>query len=358
MMAVQSLQREPPERIAVFRALQLGDLLCAVPALRALRAAWPRARITLVGLAGAAGFVQRYASLVDELLWFPGIAQFPEQPPHPDKLPGFFEDAQQRRFDLAIQMHGTGTLVNDLVRRMRPKRWAGFVPEPALARPGWRYPWPADLPESMRYTALLRYMGLPVASEALWFPLQRADHVEVVALGEKCRFAPADTVLLHPGARLPSRRWPSQRFAAVGRALQAAGWRVAVTGSPDERALTQAVLQELGAGATDLTGLTSLGGLAALLSRTPLLICNDTGISHVAAAVGARSVVVASGSDVRRWAPLDAARHRVLAHQTPCRPCAHACCPYPDHPCATGVSVQEVLVQAAKQLQEGRPAHG
>ena len=96
----------PPRRIAIFRALQLGDMLCAVPALRALRNAWPDAHITLIGLPWAQRFVERFPMLVDALAIFPGARGFPEQPETDAGLPRFFAQMRERRFDLAIRAAG------------------------------------------------------------------------------------------------------------------------------------------------------------------------------------------------------------------------------------------------------------
>ena len=97
----------------------------------------------------------------------------------------------------------------------------------------------------------------------------------------------------------------------------------------------------------DLSGKTSLGGLAAIVARARLLVCNDTGVSHIAAAMRTPSVVIACGSDPARWAPLNRELHRVLAHDVPCRPCGHYECPV-GHGCALGVSPHDVLREAER----------
>jgi ADP-heptose:LPS heptosyltransferase len=117
----------PPRRIAVFRALALGDMLCAVPALRALRAHLPSARIILIGLPWAQSFVERYSAYVDELLPFPGFPGYPEQEAAIPAFLDFLRAAREKRFDLAIQLHGSGELTNRIVALLGAKRLAGFV---------------------------------------------------------------------------------------------------------------------------------------------------------------------------------------------------------------------------------------
>ncbi|SDV49117.1 glycosyltransferase family 9 protein [Chitinasiproducens palmae] len=345
----------PARRIAIFRALVLGDMLCAVPALRALRAAYPDAHITLVGLPWAQAFLDRYPGMIDELMVFPGAIGFPEQPETDAGLPAFWAEARARRFDLAIQLHGSGGIANDIVERMGATHNAGFVQPDERPRQGVFIAWPDTLIESARYDALMRALGVPVDDERLHFPLYDADLDAAEALAASHGIDFDRLVCVHPGAQLPSRRWPSERFAEVADALAADGWQIAITGSAGEAELTGSVLGAMAAPARHVAGQTSLGALGALLSRARLLVSNDTGLSHVAAGVRTPSVVIASGSDTRRWAPLDTTLHQVLADHPPCRPCAHAICPI-GHPCARNISSEAVIAAARAKLASLRQA--
>jgi ADP-heptose:LPS heptosyltransferase len=326
-------------KIAVVRALQLGDLLCAVPALRALHAEYPAARITLVGLPWARELAARFRRYLYDFIEFPGFPGLPERACDAAALPAFFQEMTRRRFDLAIQLHGSGEIMNPLVGEMGARLSAGFYragqycPDPA------RYvEWRDGEHEVLRYLRLLERLGIPSQGAALEFPLAEADWREWNALG----LARDAYAVVHPGSQLASRRWPPERFAAVADALAADGLKVVLTGTSGEADLTEAVKRAMHAPALDLTGLTTLGGLGALVARARVVVANDTGISHIAAALKAPSVIVASGSDPRRWAPLDRQLHRVLHHDTECRPCAHATCPI-GHPCALGVTAEQVI---------------
>ena len=340
----------PPQRIVVFRALQLGDMLCAVPALRALRHAFPRARIMLAGLPSAREFVDRFRAYLDELIPFPGIAAFPEQDPRETELPAFFRRLQSWQPDIALQMHGSGGQSNAVVRQFGARQWVGFVPDQQAQVDGAQMAWPDHLPEIQRYLALLRFAGLENAyDERLEFPCSPADQLDAMQLLRRYELDPDKLVLIHAGARLASRRWPLTRFAEIARGLHEDGWQIALTGTSGERSMASDLQRHAQIPLVHLSGQTNLGSLAALVRLSRLLVCNDTGVSHVAAAMRTPSIVVACGSDTHRWAPLDRLRHKVLYAPVPCRPCAYSSCPI-GHPCAWAVSVPEVLAAARGQL--------
>ena len=344
----------PIRRIAVFRALMLGDLLCATPALRALRHHHPDAEITLVGLPWARGLAQRLAS-VDRFVEFPGWPGLPEQPITDWRaLPGFLAAMRAQRFDLALQLHGSGRIVNPLVAAFEARRSAGFASPAASGPPGNEarfIRWPRHGTEVERLLTLTDHLGAPRHGTALDFPLRDTDRDAADRLCAPLRgrrFA-----IVHAGAQLPSRRWPVERFAAVADALAREGLEIVLTGSAAEAGLTRAVAAAMRAPALDLAGRTSLWSLGALVEWSTQVVCNDTGISHVAAALHTPSVVVSSGGDAIRWAPSDRARHQVLWHDLPCRPCSHVRCPH-GQACALGVGVGEVRTLALAALRTTR----
>jgi ADP-heptose:LPS heptosyltransferase len=333
----------PPRRIGVFRALQLGDLLCAVPALRALRHAFPDASVTLIGLPWASAFARRFRHVVDGFIAFPGHHALPERAPEPAAWPRFIREVRKARFDVVLQMHGSGAVTNAIVREAGAALTAGFHPAHERCPDASLFcRWPDEGTEVERCLALTDFLGLPRRGTQLEFPVFADEEALAESLCRTHGLSASRFVCVHPGARLATRRWPVERFAALARELAGAGHRVVVTGTADEAALCAHVARAAGPGAVDLCDRTSLGVLAALAARARLVVCNDTGMSHVAAAVGTRSVVVSCGADPMRFAPADSARHRVLAHMTPCRPCMHKQCPTA-HECATGVSLDAVV---------------
>jgi ADP-heptose:LPS heptosyltransferase len=302
-----------PRRVAVVRALHLGDLLCAVPALRALRAALPEAEITLIGLPWAESFVRRFDRYLDRFLEFPGYPGLPEREPRPDHLSLFLAAARRAQLDLALQMHGSGRVSNAFTALLGARLAAGFCPPgPTGPDPRWFLPYPEHEPEVRRHVRLLEFLGIPPRGEELEFPLREADHAALGRIEDTRPLRRRGYVCVHPGARARVRRWPPERFALVADALGARGLQVVLTGAAEEVELTGAVGRAMRMPYLDLAGRTDLGALAALLAGARLVVGNDTGISHLAAALQIPSVVVFSTSDRARWAPLDGDRHRAV----------------------------------------------
>lgn len=354
----------------MFRALRgLGDMLCLVPTLRALRAALPDAHVTLVGLASAAEFVERFGRYLDAHLEFPGFPGIPETEFDAARTAAFLT-AVQGRFDLALQLHGSGTHSNAFTLLLGAPLTAGSYP-PGLACPDQRtfIPVRAHEHEVWRSLRVLEHLGIPLQGDHLEFPLQARDHRALALAVGDARLEPGRYVCLHPGAHEEYRRWPAEAFAEVGDALAGAGYRVVLTGTANEAPQAAAVAARMRSPALDLAGRTGLGALAALLHGARLLVTNDTGVSHLAAAVTCPSVVVFLASERRRWAPLDATRHRAVGDPPGRNACRHCSC-LRDHRClgdgCTGLAGEihaaraptpdEVIGAAIEQLQLTAPA--
>lgn len=337
-------------RIAVFRALMLGDMLCLGPALRALKAAHPQAQLTLIGLPWARELAARLR-MVDEFIAFPGFPGLPETEPDLPALPRFLQHVQAQRFDCLLQMHGSGQITNPLLAACAARRLAGFYqPLQYCPEPPSFLAWPEQGSEVDRLLALVAHLGVPLQGRELEFTLQPRDHAELAQVWRGAGQA-QPYVCVHPGARWPSRRWPASRFAEVADRLSELGYTVVLSGSVAELGIGQQVQQAMRRPAVNLIGQTTLGILGALIQGAQLLVCNDSGASHLACALGTRSVVISCGSEVERWAPLDRSLHQVIARQLPCRPCGYIDCPQPEHGCATQVSSAAVIEVAQRLLR-------
>ncbi|MGE5249357.1 MAG: glycosyltransferase family 9 protein [Bacteroidota bacterium] len=312
MTALMEPDQSDPRKILIFRALQLGDMLNAVPAFRALRHALPRADISLAGLAWEQDFVRRFHAYLDEFIPFPGFPGLPEQEPDVTRLPAFLEHIQSQQFDVVLQMQGSGEIANPLIGLFGAKEIAGFY------LPGRYCPdrehfleYPEHEPEAWRHLRLMEFLGVPLQGDELEFPLfdEDWDRLRVIRNDSALQ---RPYVCIHPGARKTERRWPAGEFSAVADRLAEQGYQVVLTGSREEAALTASVAGSMKAPAIDLGGKTELGTLGALLSQADLLISNDTGVSHLASALKIPSVVLFAASDMDRWAPGDRRLHKTL----------------------------------------------
>lgn len=271
-------------KIALFRPLGMGSLLCAVPALRALDAAYPDAHITLIGLPRLRELAARLRRYLDGFAAFPGfpglLGALSDSDTDLDAVPDFFQSMKSQCFDLAIQMHGSGEIANPLMVLMGAAHNAGFY------RPGRYCPdsqrflqWQDDEDDVQRWLRLAAHLGAPPKGNFLEFPLQPDDWAQWRALRlEKY-------VCLHCGGQ-------SQRFAELGDALAAEGWNVVLTGS----AQVAAAMRQP---AISIAGRTSLGGTAAVIAKARLLVSTDRDASLIGAAMRTPTVTL-RGHEVRQ----------------------------------------------------------
>lgn len=301
-------------KIAILRALQLGDMLCMIPAVRAIRKAYPDAEITLLGLPGKESFAQRFNHYFDQFMSFPGWPGLPEQPVIPEQVSAFLHAAQQQQFDLVLQMQGSGTHTNDLCALLGGRVTAGLRGEGVWAPDETLFPLMTESDhEILRLLKITDALGITADGTALEFPITPAEYTQAGMIMDLLGLQPERYICIHPGARDPRRRWDTASFAAMGDALAATGYSVLITGSEEEAALTKAVAQQMQYPAADLparAGQTSIGEMAALIQHSAGLLSNDTGVSHIAAALSVPSVIIFSPySDPARWAPLDHTLH-------------------------------------------------
>ncbi len=322
------------ERILVRLPNWLGDALMARPALHALRAAHPAAEVTAVGPAPLL-----------ELLAGEGLWQRAEALP---AAPGLAARLRAARPDAALVLPPSFSSAW-LAFRAGARRRVGFAHEgrsPLLTR-ALRRPTRGDLHLGREYLLLAAALGaapvevppLPVADEA------RRDAADLLAgMG----LAGAPYAVLGPGAVYgPAKRWSVARFVELGRRLLAAGTRPLVCGSAAEREACEAVAEGIAGGARSLAGATSLPAQAALCAAASLVVCNDSGLAHLAAATGAPTVAV-FGSTSSAWTAPRGPRVRVVQRPPVCSPCFARTCAI-GYPCLERVRVEDVA-RAAREL--------
>ena len=298
------------KKIGIFRALQLGDMLCAIPAIRAVRAEFPLAKITLIGLAWQKMLVERFSGYFDKFLLFPGYPGLPEQPFDEEKFDVFLKNIRKEKFDLVLQMQGNGTIVNPMILEWNTKFTAGFYNSESLVDSPFFISYPDHGPEIRRHLLLMEHLGIPSKGDHLEFPLTKKDQKEFDEL--LLPVYPKNYVVVHPGSRGIYRQWPPQFFAIIADYCIEQGFTVVLTGTQNEAEITSEVVKCMQHVPIDITGKTSLGTMAVLLKNAFALISNCTGVSHLADAFDTPSVIISMDGEPGRWSPLNRHLHRVI----------------------------------------------
>ena len=303
------LPRDKIKKIGIFRALQLGDMLNVIPAIRVLRYAYPDTEIILIGMPWEELFVKRFNQYFNRFLHFPGYEGLPEQPFDKTVYNSFVVKMRKENFDLLLQMQGNGTIVNVMLQKWNAKHIAGFYNEESFVDSPLFMQYPNYGSEIYRHLMLMQHLGLPLQDDDLEFPITADDEKEYQNLD--LLLAPKSYVCIHPGSRGAWRQWPPKYFAKLADLCAEKGLTVVVTGTQEEKDITADVIKQMKYNAINLTGKTSLGAIALLIQNAFCLVANCTGVSHIASATKTPSIIISIDGEPERWSPLNKNIHFV-----------------------------------------------
>ena len=319
-----------PQRILVIGLSNVGDGVLMSPVIARLSRAFPQAMLTLlVGERARALF--RDDPRVAELMTLDGFAGW---------------SGRLRLVGLLWRLR-PGLLI-DLRHTALPLLWRPWR--------AWRYLWPVPKRLHMRERHLWRlkiqgnFGGNPqfLTSPALW--ISPDDQRHVAALASRWGLAEGKPlVIICPGARSHTKRWYTDRFAAVAdRLIEEAGAEVVFTGEPDESEVIRDVMAGMRHRARNAAGCTTIRQLGALMQRARLAITNDSASLHVAGAVGTPVLALFGPTDPRKYGP-DGPRDRVIQRKLFCVPCEQSLCRYA-HECMRFLQTDEVVTAAKAML--------
>lgn len=348
----------------------MGDAVMAIPALSALRAQFPQARITLLAKPPVAALFEHHPD-IDRVMVY-------ERPGLHAGLRGFWRlvrSLRQARFDLAF-------LLQNAFEAAFIAAAAGIPARVGYAADGRRFllthslpKWDAPTHQCAQYLALLRLVGgVDVGDRgpqngAPYLVVTEAEAQDARRLLESEGIVPGDRLVgIHPGAAYgPAKRWPPARFAAVADALSSAdcgsdadcgleGSQVkpVLFGSAVEVPVVQETQRAMKCSAVMLAGKTTVRQMMAVIARCQIFVSNDSGPMHVAAALGVPGVAIFGPTRPEATSPWGGAPSpeggiKIIHHKVDCAPCTYRVCPI-DHRCMTGVSVEEVVEAARKKM--------
>jgi ADP-heptose:LPS heptosyltransferase len=348
------------KKIAVLSPSAIGDFVVTLPAVHALKAAYPDAHIVYLGKAWHAELLRGRPGPIDEVVvvpTVPGVGTPADSPADANHIDAFIRTMQARRFDLAFQMYGGGRYSNPFIRQFGARLSIGL--KAADAEPLDRY-----IPYVCLQNNRLRMLEVAALAGAdrlqLACELTVSDHDRQQA---ESAVPPSETrplILIHPGASDLRRRWPVRHFAAVADAMAQQGALVAVSGVDAERSLANELIACMSQPALNLCGRLPLSSLCGLLERAALVISNDTGPLHLALAIGTPCVGIYWFTNLYVAGPLMQRMHRAaLSTQVQCPVCGienvNTRCEH-DVSFVAKVTVDEVLAMAFDLLMQPRQA--
>jgi len=342
------------ERILCLRLDAMGDVLMTTPALRALRAARPDRHLTLLTSTAGAEVGPLLPEIDETIAYDPPWMKAQGAGTPADDL-AMVRRLADGAFDAAVvfTVHTQSALPAALLCHLAgiPRRLAHARENPYRLLTEWVVESEPNQPlrhEARRQLDLVAAVGMRARDDRLSLRVPATASRAVRRRLAELEIDPrAPWLLVHPGASAPSRTYPAERWGdAVARIVSETGWPVVWSGGPNERSFVGSAATSSGHGVS-LAGELSLGELTALVALAPLLLTNNTGPAHVAAAVGTPVVDVYAQTNAQH-APWRVA-NRVVYADVPCRGCRRSICPEGHHRCLRDVPA-EAVADAALDL--------
>ena len=323
MSAVSSLGSHLPgvRKVTVLRANAIGDFVVALPALAALRRAYPAAELTIIGDVWHADLLSDRPGPWDRIVVAPRYPGLRGQPF--DAVPGpeyeaFVAVQAAESYDLVVQLHGGGRTSNEVVRALEPRVSIGARTPDAPQLDRWT-PYVVGRHETLRCLEIVALAGATIDSVRDLEP-----HLEVTDTDcrESRRIVPGEIdIVVHPGANDPRRRWPVTAFAALLERLTGLGRQVTLLGGPADRPVADQLWALTYCEYLDIVGRAPLRTTLGLLARARLFVGNDSGPRHLAAAVGVPTVGIFWAPNLQTFGPLVGDHRAVTAYATGCPRC-------------------------------------
>ena len=351
-----TLAWQDARRILCVRLDNLGDVLMTTPALRALKQSHPERHITVLASPSGAALAPHVPE-IDAVIPYEAPWMKLAKPTLASADLAMRSTIEARRFDAAVifTVYSQSPLPAALLCHLAgiPLRLAHCRENPYQLLTDWvRETEPASgvRHEVRRQLDLVASIGARAEDERLSFRVSAEERLRAtLKLAESGIDPDQPWIVVHPGATAASRRYDAERFARVASELsRTLDCQVAVTGDSSEIGLVERVRSAVGRAARSLAGSLSLAEFAGVLAQSPLLVSNNTGAVHLAAAVGTPVVDLYALTNPQHtpWK----VEHRVLFHDVPCRYCYKSLCPSGHHDCLRLVTPEEVALAAQELL--------
>lgn len=333
-------------KILVLRYRSIGDILLANPSLHGLRSAFPNAKIDII-----------VDDLFEEILRAnPNVDRVILNPRKPDgpKWKADFEMVKKLRaeeYDIAVDLH-SGPRSAALAFLSGAKWRAGHA---FRLRNRLSYNVPVTTATTDEHTWKVQFkvvaeLGVDWPATPEYF-LSVSDEM-AKSVNERLKKAGFSSdhplVLLHPGARVMVKRWPAERMGELARWLvDEKGAAVFLAGAPADEDEIRKIRKASGYALPYFTDL-NIGELVALIKRSAMIVCNDSGPMHIAGVLNIPTVALFGPSDPHVWAPVGEKKAVLTCAPMECMPCDQKHCPYEGNHCMTRISVDEVKREVGK----------